>query len=133
MNWEDVRRHILATFVVASDAPERIGLRWTFDGADDVQRQYVAAIVAFGRPHLQIVSNVVLANAMPAHEALSLNARIPIGGLCLDDGHLLLRAVLPLDGIDLAVVDRALNDVAHEAVQLRMQAVRKAAPAPYFE
>lgn len=133
VSWDEVREHIRQKFVLVVDEPERLGLRWVFPNGDDVQRQYVAPIVAFGRPHVQIVSNVVSINALAAHAALTLNARIPVGALCIADGQILLRAVVPLDGIELSVVDHALNNVAHEATQLRMQAVHTPAPAPYFE
>ena len=133
VSWETVREHIRSTLVLAIDEPERLGRSWEFPQGDGIQRQYVLPIVAFDRPHIQIISNVVPVDSLPAHEAMALNARIPIGGLCIADGFVLLRAVVPLEGVELAVIERALHDVAREAVHLRMQAVRKPSPAPYFE
>lgn len=133
MTWVELQAHLRNTLVLTVDEPERVGLQWTFPNGDGVQRQYVSPITAFGRPHVQIVSNVVAEIALSSSDAMVLNALLPIGGLCLADGYVLLRAVVPLDGVDMSVIDQALHNVAHEATQVRVQAVRKPTSAPYFE
>jgi hypothetical protein len=133
VTWDDLRTHLRSTLVLSVDEPSRVGLNWEFPNSDEVQRQYVSPISAFGRPHLQIVSNVVVENAMSFPDAMALNARLAIGALCVADGYLLLRAVVPLEGVDVTVLEQAIHNVAHEATQVRIHAVSKPAVVPHAE
>jgi hypothetical protein len=133
VSWDEVRRHVRETLVLAADEPDRLALLWEYPNVEGVQRQYVLPLVAFARPHVVIAANVVAIESLSAHDALALNAQIPIGALCTADGYYVLRVVLPLEGVELAVIDRAIRDLAREATKLRTQAVAKPSPAPYFE
>jgi hypothetical protein len=133
VTWDDLRTHLRNTLVLSVDEPSRVGLNWEFPNGDDVQRQYVSPVSAFGRPHLQIVSNVVVENAMSSRDAMALNAQLAIGALCVADGYLLLRAVVPLEGVDVTVLEQAIHNVAHEATQVRIHAVSKPAVVPHAE
>ena len=133
VTWDELRTHLRTTLVLTVDEADRVGLHWEFPNGDTVQRQYIAPVTAFGRPCVQIVSNVAPQNALSSTEAMVLNARLPIGALCLGDGYVLLRAVVPLEGVELSVLEQAIHNVAHEATQVRVQAVRKPATVPYAE
>lgn len=131
--WDAIRDHIRRNYHVAVDGPGSLGLLWTFPNAEGVQRQRVEAVVAFGAPHVVITSNVGSAATMTCYDALIHNGTLAIGALCFLDGHLVLRMILPLEGVDISVIDRSLQLVAHEAARLRSKETPKAAPAPYYE
>lgn len=132
-SWDAVREHVRGKFHIAVDEPGRLGLVWTFAQMDGRQRQHLEPITAFGIPHVLITANVATTQILRAYDALLHNAQLAIGALCVQDGFYLLRVVLPIDGVDLAVIDRSLEFVAHEAARLRTKATPKAAPAPYYE
>lgn len=131
--WERVREHVRGKFHVAVDEPERLGLLWTFPETADKQRQYIEPVSAFGIPHVLITANVATPQILRAYDALLHNTQLAIGALCIHDGFYLLKVVLPIDGVDLAVIDRSLECIAHEASRLRTKATPKPAPAPYYE
>lgn len=133
MSWHRVRDHVRAKFHIAVDEPVRLGLVWTFPQATGPQRQYIESVTAFGIPHVMIRANVATTNVMKAYDALLLNTQLAIGALCIQDGFYVIRAVLPIEGVELAVIDRSLEFVAHEAARLRTKATPKPAPAPYYE
>jgi hypothetical protein len=131
--WRQVSDHVRGKFQIAIDEPNRLGLVWTFPNAEGPQRQYIEPIAAFGLPHVLITANVATTQVMRAYDALLHNTQLAIGALCIQDGFYILRVVLPIDDMDLAVIDRSLEFVAHEAARLRTKATPKAAPAPYYE
>lgn len=132
-DWEALRTHLRDKFHIAVDEPNRLGLVWTFPNAEGPQRQYIETVTAFGAPHVLITANVATTHVMKAYDALLHNTQLAIGALCIQDGFYILRVVLPIEGIDRAVIDRSLEFVAHEAARLRTKATPKAAPAPYYE
>jgi hypothetical protein len=132
-SWDALRAHLCTKFEIAVREENRLGLLWRFPDAPGVQRQYVECVQAFGRAHLVITCNAGTTASITSYEALLINATLAIGALCIADGHLVLRFVLPLDGIATDVIERSLELVAHEATRVRTKATPKAAPAPYYE
>lgn len=133
VHWEEVRDHVRQTFQVAIDEPARLGLVWRFANAEGPQRQYLVPAMAFGIPHVVITANVTTPHVMTAYDALLYNHQLAIGALCIDEGVFVLRVVLPLVGVDMSVIDRSLELLAHEAARLRTKATPKPALAPYYE
>jgi hypothetical protein len=131
--WETIREHVRGKFHVAVDEPGRLGLLWTFPNAEGAQREYIEPVTAFGLAHVVIRANVATTNVMKAYDALVHNTQLAIGALCIEEGFLVLRVVLPIEGVDLSVIDRSLEFLAHEAARLRTKASPKAEPAPYYE
>jgi len=131
--WDALRAHLCTKFDIAVHEADRLGLLWRFPNTDGVQRQWVETLTAFEQPHIVISCNAGTAASMTCYDALIHNAQLAIGALCFHEGHLVLRVVLPLDGVDIAVIERSLELIAHEAARLRVKETPKAAPAPYYE
>ncbi len=107
---------------------------WRFPDAEGAsQRQWIESTTAFGAPHVVISCNVGTASSMTCYDALTHNAQLAIGALCFQDGHLVLRVVLPLEGVDTQVIEKSIELLAREATRLRTRDTPKAAPAPYYE
>lgn len=130
-SWDAVRAHLCRKLDIAVREDDRLGLLWRFPNADGVQRQWVEHVTAFGQPHVVVTCNAGTAASMGCHEALNHNATLPIGALCFLDDHLVLRLVLPVEGVELAVIERSLELVAHEAARLRTRVTPKPVPVPY--
>ena len=103
--WESVRDHVRGKYHIAVDEPARLGLLWTFPNADGVQRQYIQPVTAFGLPHVMITANVATTQILKAYDALLHNTQLAIGALCIEEGFYILKVVLPIEGVDLAVID----------------------------
>jgi hypothetical protein len=131
--WDALRAHVCTKFHIAVREETRLGLLWRFEGLNAPQRQWVEVLDAFGKPHVVISCNVGTASSMTCYDALIHNAQLAIGALCFHEGHLVLRMVLPLEGVDIHVIESSLGLLASEAVRLRTKETPKAAPAPYYE
>lgn len=93
----------------------------------------IEVVEAFGEEHVVISCNVGTAASMTCYDALLVNAELAIGALCFHEGHLVLRVVLPLEGVDTAVIEKSVELLAREAARLRIDETPKPAPAPYYE
>lgn len=131
--WDALRTHLCTKFHIAVREDRRLALLWRFTSEGQPQRQWVEAVDAYGQPHVVISCNVGSAASMTCYDALVHNARLAIGALCFHEGHLVLRVVLPLEGVDIAVIETSLELVAREATRLRTKETPTAAPAPYYE
>ena len=133
--FDDVRAYMRERFKLAVDDARRVELGWRIHGgaAPVLQREIVEPVTAFGVPHVLIAADVVASNVMSPVEAVMHNARLAVGSLALHGDVYWVRAVLAIDGTSSAVLDRALEFVAHEAARLRTQHAPQIAPAPYVD
>lgn len=133
LTFDDVRAYLRERFKLGVDEPRRIELGWRIHGgaAPVLQREIVEPVTAFGVPHILIAAEVMAANALSPVEAVAHNARLAVGSLALVGDMYWMRAVLAIDGTSTAVLDRALELVAHEAARLRAMRMAVIVPAPY--
>ena len=131
--WDALRTHLCTKFHIAVREENRLGLLWRFANIEGPQRQWVETVEAFGAPHVVISCNVGTAASMTCYDALLHNAQLAVGALCFHEGHLVLRVVLPLEGVDTQVIEKSLELLAQEAARLRTKETPKAQPAPYYE
>lgn len=120
--WVEVQEHLRGRFKLAVDQPSWIGLAWRFDvpsGGPLLQRQRIELAHASGQPHALVLCDVVPEDAFPPRDALVHNMALAIGALAVHEGIVVLRHLFPLDKLDRADFDRALELMAHEAARLR--------------
>jgi|LNFM01.1.fsa_nt_gb hypothetical protein len=121
--WDDVREHLRKKLTIAVEEASWIGLGWTFKseqtGMDVLQRQRIELVQAIGEPHLMILCDIVeVARARP-DAMLVHNMTLAVGSIAASDGWYVMKAVTPLETIDLRYFERSLTYLAHEAARLR--------------
>jgi hypothetical protein len=119
--WDETLEHLRERFKIAVEEASWVGLVWRF-GGDFVQGQRVELAQAFGQPHLLILSDVLSADLIPPKKALQHNMTLAVGALAIAQGTYVLRHVMPLENLTWAVLDAAMEYVAHEAARLRKNA-----------
>jgi hypothetical protein len=95
------------------------------------QRVTITRLELDGLEWVRVAAPVGAEALMPAREALRLRPRHPWGSLVLDGGDYALQHVLPLAGVEVAVVARVALALAEEAVRLRREAARPALAHPF--
>lgn len=121
--WTETKEWLAKTFTLAIDEPEWVGLAFKWpgpDGEDVIQRQRVEIAQAFGQPHLLVWSDIIAADRVPPRVALAHNMTLAIGGIALLENLLVLRTVVPLDGLDFGYLEKTMRYIAHEAARLRV-------------
>ena len=133
--FDEVRTYLRERYKLVTDDTRLVELTWRIHGgsAPVLQHEVVEAVTAFGVPHVLIAAQVTSTNAMSAHDAVTHNAKLAVGSLVLVGDAYWMRAVLPIEGTTRAVLDRALEFVAHEAARLRTRSVSEIVPAPYVD
>jgi hypothetical protein len=132
-SWADVRSYLRGTYKIAVDLDDHMAVDFRFPDAVAVQRLLVMPVMAFGQRWLELSAFIGPDSAMGAHAALAHNASLAVGSLCIAQGHIVLRIVLPLAATSTTTLDRTMKIIAHEAARLRTSTLSKPALAPYYE
>jgi hypothetical protein len=121
MTWDELVAHVREQWKVAIDSRGRLGLLWTIgEGATaEEQREMVELVHSNGVSYVRITADVAPEDSMSALDAVRVNLTLALGALALDRHSYVLRAVLPLDALTTAALDRSLELVAHEAARIR--------------
>ncbi len=137
--WSEVRAHLATTYADVHDRPADVvlfsvpldpaavaaGSAWpetvVARGRADAVAQPVAVhrVTVLDEPWLHILGAV--GSARDAHQRALLvdSLYLPIGAFCLRDGALVLRQVLPLDGLELVDLDDAVRAIAGHCAWMR--------------
>lgn len=119
--WDDARSYLRTKYKLMKDEPTWVGLGFGFKIGDRevLQRISVESATIEKLPALVIWGDVVEATLVPHEKALARNMGFAIGGLAIHKGLYVLRASLPLDGLDWSTLDTVLVYLAREAGRLR--------------
>jgi hypothetical protein len=143
--WPEVHEHLAKTYADAQERPGGVllfsvllepailaaGDLWADPGTEAGERvaQPVAAhpLAVFGAPWLELLGAVGSAREAQLTSLLTANLFQPIGAYCLRDGALVLRLLLPLDGLRFVDLDEAIRAIAYQSTWTR-DVMRGAAP-----
>ena len=129
--WDEVRAHLRSALKARHDDETSASLAWHFPGCAAPEEQKVHLVQAAGMSLLVIVSVVGPEAIMPARDALLHNRGLAFGALAVHRDRLVLRHVMPLEALNWACLDKALELVAHEALRLRRCGERPAPIKPF--
>lgn len=123
MRWAEIIEHLRAEYLVGREEEGWIELTWRFreDALAIAQHQTVRSTEAWGEPHVLIAAELASGGTLSPGEALRHNASLAIGAIAQEDERMVLRTILPADGLTPARLGRALYAVAHEAARLSAQ------------
>lgn len=119
--WRRIQQHVRDTWHPFLDEPHRLAIAWDIgvEPAIEKQRQLVELVHSADGDHVHILCDVVPHLAISPLDALAHNASLAFGALALIDETYVLRAMLPLDDVSIATLDRALRMVSREAARIR--------------
>lgn len=123
MTWNDVLASVRTWFAVAIDGEDWVGL------VREGTRIKLVRLVHLGRPFVAVIGDVFEATRLDAEAVLALNNALSIGALELEDHRLLLRAMLPLAGLDDIDLRRVILHVCRQVAHMQKM-LPAVAPSP---
>jgi len=111
--WEDALASVRRWFQVVVEGDRWVGVEW--EGA----KVKVSSVEVLGRQFVAVIGDVFAANILDAQTVLALNHALPIGALENEDGELLLRAMLPLTGLDDVDLRRVVLHVCRQTAHMQ--------------
>jgi hypothetical protein len=121
LTWQEVRRHIRASYSPIQDNDASLVLHCEFDeGVLNVVVARGLQVEGAGE-EIEITARVNDAGCIPVGDARAYNDGAPCGGLVLRGEAYVLRLVLALDDATTEALDEALRYVAGEAMRLRLR------------
>ena len=113
VNWPEVVASVAASFEIAIRGDDWVGV------LHQDQKVKVAQLTALGQPFVTIVTDVFERDAIDAGVALALNNALPIGAIEVEDHRVLLRATVPMTGLDPVYLRRIILHVARQGAHMR--------------
>jgi hypothetical protein len=118
-DWNDLSLHICAQYRAIKSEPHWIGAVLTFEAGE--VRIKIERVTAFDAPWVLVIAAICSERHVDAPAALRYNARIVAAALVVENQRCYLRAALPLDEISVAALDRAIEFIARESLELRRE------------
>jgi hypothetical protein len=124
MTWGNIQTALRARWPVARQSDTALLLVLDVDG----QRQNVIVEIASpgGPPAVIVVAEIAGGRLFPPEKALEYNACAAHGALALAGGLLVIRQLVPLAGLVLDELERAIRSACVEATRLRGLVTRSA-------
>lgn len=113
MSWEHVAAVVRESFAVVIEGDGWVGV------AHESAKVKVLRTVVLGRPFVAVIGDVFEVGILDPVTILQLNHALPIGALEDEDGRLLLRAMLPLAGLDDVDLRRVVLHVGRQTAHLQ--------------
>jgi hypothetical protein len=123
-DWTTIRAHMRTKFSLELDSTEGVSLTWNLESGAVQQKQWLHPVQAFGLPHLLVICAVCDERQLPARDAIRHNNSLAAGSLALGPHGYVMRAVIPMDALSFAALDRMLEMMAHEAARIRVNVER---------
>jgi hypothetical protein len=132
-SWEAVQVWSRQQYRLAHDG-DFIGLVLGFgEGAAQVRQSVrLRPLFAVDERWLEIAAEVESAVCMDAWHALAHNGLLAVGALALEEGLLIVRALLPLRHADGGTLSRTIDLVGYEAARLRREDCRRLSCDEWF-
>jgi hypothetical protein len=116
--WREVASIVRESFEVVIEGDDWVGL------LHEQVKVKVSELEALGRRFVAITADVFEKGAVTMDIALALNHVLPIGALELENDRYLLRATLPMVGLDPVDLRRVILHVGRQAAHMRHRRAR---------
>jgi hypothetical protein len=116
--WQDVVAIVRESFEVVIDGDGWIGLLHRPETGSPVKVK-VSMLTALARSFVAITADVFSVAELTMELALALNHALPIGALEIEDERYLLRATLPIAGLDAIDLRRVVLHIGRQAAHMQ--------------
>lgn len=113
MSWTDVVACTRSWFTVVIETEEFVGISW--EGA----RIKIVRTEVLGRSFVAVIGDALDASALDPSTVLALNHALSIGAFEIEDQRLLLRAMLPVTGLDEVDLRRVILHVCRQVAHVQ--------------
>ena len=129
--WQDVVAIVRESFEVVIDGEGWIGLLHRPETGSPVKVK-VSTLTALARSFIAITADVFSVADLTMELALALNHALPIGALEIEDERYLLRATLPIAGLDAVDLRRIILHIGRQAAHMQQRSAGKGGLTPFL-
>ena len=123
--WDEIRAHLVERFSAEIDEQGRAVISWRLHRDDRAgpQRLRVGQVELFDVPCVLLVAKLFPEPVFDPHDALALNAALPVAKVALHGDLYVMQEVFPTEHLELGALDRCIEQMVREAMRLRLAVI----------